>query len=165
VLSAWDLASQYVHVEPDPILNPQVPWGLTGAETHLRVDPPPPFSDQIVDPLGQVLEVTGRVVSVTISWGDGGSSMFLAEQFPLLTGYPNGLARHTYEVKTCDPPASSPRCHPSLASYPLTVAYQWEVEWRDGIAPWADLAVPDTATTVAYPVTEIIAVLATRESP
>jgi hypothetical protein len=160
VLLAWDLASEYVHVEPDPILNPQIPWGLTGAETHLRVDPPAPFSDSIVDPLGQVLEVTGRVVGVTISWGDGAMSSFAEDQFPLLTGYPTGLARHTYEVKTCDPPGSTPRCHPSLASYPLTVSYQWEVQWTDGVAPWAELAVPDTTTTVAYPVTEIIAVLA-----
>ena len=73
---AWDLASQYVHVEPDPLLNPRVPWGLTGAETHLRVVPPPPFSDQITDPLGQVLEVTGKVVEVTINWGDGAVSVF-----------------------------------------------------------------------------------------
>jgi hypothetical protein len=40
------------------------------------------------------------------------------------------------------------------------VSYQWEVQWTDGVAPWAELAVPDTTTTVAYPVTEIIAVLA-----
>ncbi len=160
VLTAWDLASEYVHVEPDPILNPRIPWGLTGAETHLRVDPPPPFSDSIVDPLGQVLEVTGRVVGVTISWGDGSSSSFGESEFPLLTGYPTGLARHIYEVKTCNPPGSTPRCHPSLDSYPLTVAYRWDVQWRGtAAAPWAGLAVPDTATTVAYPVTEIISVL------
>ena len=160
ILAAWDLASEYIHVEPDPLLNPRIPWGLTGAETHLRVVPPPPFSDSITDPLGQVLEVNGRVVAVTISWGDGASATFGEAQFPALSGYPDGLARHTYEVKTCDPPGSTPRCHPSLGSYPLSVVFQWEVQWRGSSSlPFAALAVPDTSTTVAYPVSEIIAVL------
>ena len=159
---AWDLASQYVHVEPDPDLNPRVPWGLTGAETHLRVVPPPPFSDQIVDPLGQVLEVTGRVIGVTINWGDGAASSFSEDQFSLLSGYPDGLARHVYEVKTCTPPGSTPRCHVSLSSYPLTVDFTWEVSWRTDGAPFASLDIPNTSTSVAYPVREIISVLDVR---
>ena len=164
ILAAWDLASQYVHVEPDPILNPQIPWGLTGAETHLRVVPPPPFADSITDPFGQVLEVNGKVVTVTITWGDGFASTFAEPDFPLLTGYPSGLARHIYEVKTCDPPGSTPRCHPSLESYPLTVSFRWEVQWRGTSAsPFEALAVPDTVTTVAYPVQEIISVLDTSD--
>ena len=162
ILLAWDLASQYVHVEPDPDLNPRVPWGLTGAETHLRVFPPPPFSDSIVDPLGQVLEVNGRVIGVTIDWGDGAVSSFTEGEFSQLSGYPNGLARHVYEVKTCTPPGSTPRCHPSLSSYPLSVDYVWEVSWRADAAPFAPLAIPNTSTSVAYPVREIIAVLDVR---
>ena len=162
VALAWDLASQYVHVEPDPLLNPRVPWGLTGAETHLRVVPPPPFSDQITDPLGQVLEVTGRVVEVTISWGDGAVSVFPESQFSQLSGYPNGLARHIYEVKTCSTPGSTPRCHPSLSAYPMSVDYRWEVSWRAGPIDWTPLAIPNTTTALAYPVREIISVLATR---
>jgi hypothetical protein len=162
VLLAWDLASEYVHVEPDPDLNPRVPWGLTGAETHLRVIPPPPFSDSIVDPLGQVVEVNGRVIGVTINWGDGAVSSFTEGQFSQLSGYPNGLARHVYEVKTCFPPGSTPRCHPSFTSYPMTVDYIWEVSWRAEGAPFAPLAIPNTTTSVAYPVREIIAVLEVR---
>jgi len=156
---AWELASAYVHVAPDPVLNPQVPWGLTGVETFLQVEPPPPFSEQLVDPLGGTVEVSGRVIGVTIRWGDGNSTTFAETDFPLLSGYPDGIARHIYEVKTCDPPGSTPRCHDTLSSYPLTVSYHWEVEWRDGAAPWAALAVPDTTTSLAYPVREIIAVL------
>jgi hypothetical protein len=162
ILLAWDLASEYVHVEPDPDLNPRVPWGLTGAETHLRVVPPPPFSDSIVDPLGQVVEVNGRVIGVTINWGDGAVASFTEGQFSQLSGYPDGLARHVYEVKTCSPPGSTPRCHPSLTSYPMTVDYIWEVSWRAGGAPFASLAIPNTTTSVAYPVREIIAVLDVR---
>ena len=162
ILLAWDLANQYVHVEPDPDLNPRVPWGLTGAETHLRVVPPPPFSDSLVDPLGQVLEVNGRVIGVTINWGDGATSSFAESQFSQLSGYPNGLARHIYEVKTCSPPGSTPRCHPTLSSYPLSVDYIWEVSWRADTAPFEPLAIPNTSTSVAYPVREIIAVLDVR---
>jgi len=156
---AWELASEYVHVAPDPVLNPQVPWGLTGAETFLQVEPPPPFVDQLVDPLGGTVEVTGRVIGVTVSWGDGHTATFTEAEFSFLSGFPDGLARHVYEVKTCDPPGAKPRCHATLSSYPLVVSYQWEVEWRDGAAPWAALPVPDTTATVAYPVKEVIAVL------
>ncbi|GEM_PF-2789909 len=156
---AWELASEYVHVAPDPVLNPQVPWGLTGAETFLQVEPPPPFADQLVDPLGGTVEVTGRVIGVTVSWGDGHTATFTEAEFSFLSGFPDGLARHVYEVKTCDPPGAKPRCHATLSSYPLVVSYQWEVEWRDGAAPWAALPVPDSTATVAYPVKEVIAVL------
>jgi hypothetical protein len=126
------------------------------------VVPPPPFSDSIVDPLGQVVEVNGRVIGVTINWGDGAVASFTEGQFSQLSGYPDGLARHVYEVKTCSPPGSTPRCHPSLTSYPMTVDYIWEVSWRAGGAPFASLAIPNTTTSVAYPVREIIAVLDVR---
>ncbi|MGH8927435.1 MAG: hypothetical protein ACRDWH_03725 [Acidimicrobiia bacterium] len=144
------------------MLNPQVPWGLTGAETHLGLNPPPPFADSIVDPTGAVLEVVGSVAAIVIDWGDGESLTFPPEAFPLLTGYPDGIARHIYEVKTCDPPGSTPRCHQSLASYPLEVRFQWFVQWRVGGAGWATLAVPDTVTAVSYPVREVISVLDSR---
>ena len=51
---AWDLVKDYVHQLPDPRLNPEVPLGLVGADTHVAVDPPPPFGDSIVSPLGQL---------------------------------------------------------------------------------------------------------------
>ncbi|MGQ0848598.1 MAG: hypothetical protein ACT4OP_05685, partial [Actinomycetota bacterium] len=162
-LLAWDLVKDYVHQDPGPVLNPRVPWGLTGAETHLGLTPPQPFADSIVDPLGRLLEVEGRVAAVTINWGDGAAVTFPPEVFPLLTGYPDGIARHTYEVKTCDPPGSTPRCHPSLASYPLEVRYAWFVQWRVDGGPWTFLGIPDTTTSVAYPVKEVIAVLDVRE--
>ena len=60
---AWDLIRDYVHQVPGPSLNPAVPWGLAGAETHLGLTPPPPFADSIVDPTGEVLEVTGSVAA------------------------------------------------------------------------------------------------------
>ena len=47
---AWDLIKDYVHQVPGPNLSPAVPWGLTGAETHLGLTPPLPFADSIADP-------------------------------------------------------------------------------------------------------------------
>lgn len=155
---AWDLVREYVHQLPNPDLNPEIPYGLTGADTFAAIDPPPPFAASIVAPLGQ-LDVEAWVAAVTVDWGDGTVTNFPPEAFPELTGYPDGLARHLYEVKTCDPPGSGPRCHPSLTAYDLEVRYQWQVRWRVGFGPWVGLAVPDSTTTAAYPVQEVIAVL------
>ena len=162
-LLAWDLIRDYVHQVPGPSLNPAVPWGLAGAETHLSLTPPPAFADSIVDPTGAVLEVIGSVAAITVDWGDGTSLTLAPETYALLTGYPDGAARHTYEVKTCEDPGSSPRCHDSLSSYPLRVRFQWLARWRVGGGDWTTLSVPDTETTVSYPVQEIISVLDDRD--
>ena len=161
-LLAWDLIKDYVHQVPAPVLNPAVPWGLTGAATHLGLDPPLGFTDSIASPTGGVLEVMGSVAAVTVDWGDGAYVTFGPETYPLLTGYPEGAARHTYEIKTCAEPGSSPRCHPSLSAYPVQVRYQWFAQWRVGGGAWTALAVPDTEATISYPVREIISVLDDR---
>jgi hypothetical protein len=154
----WDLIREYVHQRPQPELNPAIPLGLAGAETHVAVDPPSPFAASIVSPLGQ-LEVEAWVGAVSIDWGDGTRVNLPPESFPLLTGYPDGIARHVYETKTCEPPGSGRRCHSSLSAYPFEVIYQWQVRWRVSAGAWQELAVPDSATSLAYPVQEVIAVL------
>ncbi|MBK5268657.1 MAG: hypothetical protein JJE47_14615, partial [Acidimicrobiia bacterium] len=146
----WDLVRDYIHQIPEPALNPAVPWGLTGAETHLGLTPPPTFADSIAGPNGGELEVFGSVAAITVDWGDGSSLTLAPETYPLLSGYPDGAARHTYEVKTCEEPGSTPRCHPSLSSYPLEVRYQWFVQWRIGTEAWTTLDVPDTTATITY---------------
>lgn len=155
---AWDLVKDYVHQRPDPLLNPEIPFGLTGADTHVAVDPPPPFGGSIVSPLGQ-LDVEAWVTVLSIDWGDGTSTNLPPSTFASLSGYPDGLARHQYQTKTCDPPGSSPRCHPDLSAYDFEVRYQWQVRWRVGSGPWQGLSVPDSVTSLAYPVQEVIAVL------
>jgi hypothetical protein len=155
---AWDLVREYVHQRPQPEINPEVPLGLTGAGTYIALDPPGPFAAAIVSPLGG-LEVEAWVGAVTIDWGDGDTVNLPPEAFPLITGYPDGVAQHTYEVKTCDPPGSGPRCHPTLLAYDLEARYQWQVRWRVGGGDWQPLAVPDSITAVAYPVQEVISVL------
>jgi hypothetical protein len=159
---AWNLISAYVHQLPAPSFNPPVPWGLTGAETYLALSPPPPYADSLSPPAGGVLFVEAWVQAVMIDWGDGVSEAFPPELYPLLTGYPSGIGPHVYEVKTCEPPGSRPRCHESLSSYPLEVSYQWAARWRIGAGDWITLAVPPTTTLTPYPVREVIAVLDTR---
>jgi hypothetical protein len=159
---AWDLISEYVHQLPDPVLNPAVPWGLTGAETFLAVNPPAPFSDALTSPLGRTLEVEAWIGVIRVEWGDGTTTSLPPEAFPYLTGYPDGLAPHVYETKTCLPPGSGSRCHPTLSAYPLTVSYRWIARWRVDGGAFQPITVPDTVTRVAYPVREVIAVLDTR---
>ena len=155
---AWDLVRDYVHQLPAPTLNPEVPRGLTGADTFVALDPPPPFVASIIAPVGQ-LDVEAQVAALTINWGDGNVVNLPPEVFAEITGYPDGIVHHVYETKTCQPPGSSPRCHPSLEAYDFEVRYQWLVRWRVSGGPWQGLAVPNSTTTVAYPVQEVIAVL------
>ncbi len=154
----WDIVNRYIHQRPEPALNPAV--GLTGLDTHVAVSPPPPVSDSLVSPVtGRILEVEIRVASVWIAWGDGGRDTFSRSLFPRLTGYPDGVARHTYETMTCSPAGSGERCHPALSAYPLTVGYDWFVRWRVDAGPWSSLGVPDSTATVAYPVDEIVGLI------
>jgi hypothetical protein len=159
---AWDLITEYVHQTPNPNLNPAVPWGLTGAETFLAVNPPVPFSDSITPPSGGTLQVEAWVGVMVIDWGDGTTTSLPPEAFPYLTGYPDGMAPHVYETKTCLPPGSGPRCHPTLSAYPIRVSYRWIARWRIDSDPFQPITVSDTVTLIAYPVREIIAVLDTR---
>ncbi|MDX1450347.1 MAG: hypothetical protein R3246_14955 [Acidimicrobiia bacterium] len=154
----WEVVARYVHERPQPSLNPAV--GLTGLETHLAVSPPPPVTETLISPVtGRALDVEIRVVAVGVDWGDGHRDVFGRSLFDRLTGYPDGVARHVYEVSTCRPPGSNNRCHPELDAYPLRVAYDWFVRWRVDGESWSVLAVPDSVTTVSYPVDEIVAVI------
>lgn len=155
---AWDLISAYVHQRPQPDLNPIVGRGLAGLDTHVGVLPPLPFDDFLAAP-GRFLEVRAEVAAVAIAWGDGSSDLYPATVFDGLTGYPDGIAQHLYETKTCSPPGSLPDCHPQLPGYPLSVAYQWVAEWRVNGGPWQQLDVAPTATTFDYTVSEIVSVL------
>jgi hypothetical protein len=61
----------------------------------------------------------------------------------VLAGYPDGSATHIYEVK--DPEGAV-----------LTVEYDWTAHWRVGGGSWTALPVPNTTTTVDYPVAEVV---------
>jgi len=156
---AYEVLSSYEHPPPDPLVNPAPGLGVTGMETFIRADPPQPWSDSIVSPItGLTIDVEAWVEALAIDWGDGTETVIPAELFPLLTGYPDGIEPHVYEVKTCDPPGGL-RCHPSLSSYTLTLSYLWEAQYRVDGGEWTALAVDPTVTVIDYPVSEIIGVI------
>ena len=61
-------------------------------------------------------------------------------------GYPDGVARHVYEVK-------------DLTGYDLSISYAWTARWRVVGEDWDSVDVPDTTTSVVYPVAEIVSVI------
>lgn len=155
---AWEAITRYVHNPPAPELNPPVGLGLTGLATHAGVAVPGPWADTITIP-GYTIDVSAEVLALVIDWGDGHTDTFPPDAYPSLTGYPDGIARHVYETKTCDPPGSAADCHPTLSAYPVTVAYHWNAQWRANGGPWIAVNVAPTETATSYPVTEAISTL------
>ena len=155
---AWEAITEYIHDPPTPDLNPPVGRGLTGLETFVSVPVPGPWADTISIPL-YTIDVEVWVNALSVDWGDGNATDYPPEAFADITGYPDGIARHVYEVKTCDPPASAPDCHPDHAAYPLTVSYVWGARWRVNGGEWTTVEVPPSSTTVDYPVTEAVSTL------
>jgi hypothetical protein len=151
--TAWELANRYVHEVPDPLFNPAV--GITGLETYLEVAVPDPVTASLVSPLGTTVVVEIKVAQVLVEWGDGESDNYTEITFARLTGYPDGLARHNYETKTCPTPGG-PRCHPSLREYEIQVDFDWFVRWRVGSGAWSTIAVPNTTALLGYDVDEIV---------
>lgn len=151
--SAWELTNRHIHQRPEPSFNPDA--GITGLETYLAIQVPPPISDSLVSPIGTTVAVDIKIARVIVDWGDGNSDTFTESAFRHLNGYPNGIARHIYETKTC-PTSGGPRCHPELDEYQINVEYDWFVQWRVNTGPWSTIAVPNTTASVPYDVDEII---------
>ncbi|HSJ35915.1 MAG TPA: hypothetical protein VLB85_12760, partial [Acidimicrobiia bacterium] len=139
-------------------LNPPIGLGLAGLETHAGFPVPGPWTDTISIP-GYVLDVEVVVTATTVEWGDGAADTFPPEAYPQLTGYPDGLARHVYEAKTCLPAGSADDCHPDLEAYPVIISYQWGARWRANGGAWITVSVPPSTTSVDYPVTEAVSTL------
>jgi hypothetical protein len=140
---AWEYVTQYIHAPPAPDISPRPGDGLTGMQTHLGVPVPADHATQLSS-AGTTLDVEIVVSAVVVEWGDGTRDTFPTEGASL-TGYPNGTAVHVYETKD--------------EALTVTVAYDWTARWRVVGGTWALLAVPNTATTVVYPVAEIVSVL------
>lgn len=155
---AWNAITEYVHNPPAPDLNPPVGRGLTGMETHVGVPVPGMWADTISIPL-YTIDVEVWVDALTVDWGDGTVTSYPPDAYPNLTGYPDGIAHHIYEVKTCDPPGRDRDCHPDHRAYPLTVSYVWSARWRANGGTWITVDVPPSSTTVDYPVIESESVL------
>ncbi len=139
----WEYITDYIHPPPAPDLNPPEGDGVTGLETFVGL-PIPADHSAVLNSGGTLLEVEIDVSAVIVDWGDGTRATYPAET-SALTGYPDGIATHVYEVKD--------------ANYQLTASYDWTARWRVSGGVWQPVAVPDTSTTVGYPVDEIVSVI------
>ena len=139
----WDYVHSYLHNPPLPDVNPQAGDGVTGLPTYLGTIVPP-FHETVLTGGTATLEVQIEVVSVVVDWGDRTVIHYPSDP-KMLAGYPSGAAWHIYQTK-----------HDELA---LAVSYRWAVRWRISGGPWLNLVVPDSTTTVDYPVSEIVSIL------
>lgn len=140
---AWQYVMQYIHDPPTPDLNPRPGDGVTGLDTYVGVPVPDPHIAQL-SAGGSTLDVYIEVSSVIVHWGDGKTDHY-PPTGAALAGYPDGFATHIYEIKK--------------DAAPISVSYDWTARWRLVGGSWEFLAVPNTTTTVDYPVSEIVSVL------
>lgn len=137
---AWNYVIQYIHPPPTPELSPKAGDGVTGLDTYVGLPIPDQHSAQIASG-SSTLDIYIEVSAVVVSWGDGDSNNYPATS-TALAGYPDGFASHTYEIKD--------------DGAPITVEYDWTARWRVLGGSWEFLAVPNTTTSVDYPIAEII---------
>lgn len=139
----WEYVLSYTHPPPRPDLSPEPGFGVTGLETYLGVSVPERHTAAL-SAGGLALQLEIEVARVIVHWGDGTITTYPSDGPPLVAG-PDGPASHIYEQKK--PTAQ------------LAVAYTWDVRWRPVGAAWSTLAVPETLTTVDYPISEIVSVI------
>ncbi len=144
VSTAWEYVYDYIHPPPTPEVNPAPGDGVTGLDTFVGVQIPDDHSATL-SAGGTTVFLSIEVSAVVVEWGDGGQDTYPATE-SALSGYPDGIASHIYEIK-------------SEGALDLRVSYDWTASWRVAGGPWTPIAVPDTTTTVAYPVAEIVSVL------
>jgi hypothetical protein len=90
------------------------------------------------------VDIEIEVSGVIVDWGDGRRQTFPASE-AAMAGFPEGIANHVYETKG--------------AGYDLLVSYDWTARWRVVGESWELLDVPNTTTSVVYPVNEIVSVI------
>ena len=138
---AWDYVMSYIHDPPVPDLNPEPGQGVTGLDTFVGVAVPEDHAASLSSGVSS-LQVEIEVDAVIVHWGDGATDTY-PPSASILGGYPDGSATHIYEVK--DPDGAD-----------LTVEYDWTARWRLVGGVWTPLPVPNTTTTVVYPVAEVV---------
>lgn len=138
---AWEYVMSYVHDPPTPDLNPEPGRGVTGLPTYIGVPVPEEHTTSLTGGISAI-EVEIRVDLVVVSWGDGRTSTYPPDS-GILAGYPDGSATHVYEVKAPE-------------GVTVVVEYDWTARWRLTGGSWAALPVPNTMTTVDYPIAEVV---------
>jgi hypothetical protein len=112
-------------------------------ETYVGVPIPDDHATQL-SAGGVSVDIEIEVSGVIVDWGDGRTQTFPASD-SAMAGYPDGIATHVYETKG--------------ASYDLLVSYDWTARWRIVGESWELLDVPNTTTSMEYPVNEIVSVI------
>jgi hypothetical protein len=138
---AWDYVISYIHAPPTPDFNPEPGQGVTGLATYVGVEVPDDHTGSLTSG-GTAVEVEIEVSAVVVRWGDGSTDTYPPID-EILAGYPGGSAQHVYEVKDAE-------------GLPVTVEYDWTARWRLAGGSWLFLPVPNTTTTVVYPIAEIV---------
>jgi hypothetical protein len=138
---AWNYVMSYVHDPPLPDLNPVPGQGITGLTTFIGVQVPADHTATLTSGASS-LEVEIAVDAVIVDWGDGHTDTFPPTD-TILAGYPSGAAKHIYEVKAPDGAL-------------VSVEYDWTARWRLVGGTWSALPVPNTESTVDYPVGEVV---------
>jgi len=141
----WQYVTEYIHPPPSPEVNPTPGNGITGLDTYVGVAIPEDHETQLASATGVTLDVFIEVSGIEIDWGDSRVDNFPADA-EALSGYPDGVAVHIYEVK-------------DDSGYDLEISYAWTARWRIAGGIWEFLSVPDTTTSVDYPVAEIVSVI------
>ncbi|HET7845885.1 MAG TPA: hypothetical protein VFL72_00210, partial [Acidimicrobiia bacterium] len=142
-VEVWEYVSEYIHPPPVPDVNPTAGDGVTGMETFVGVPIPADHATQL-SAGGVSVDIEIEVSGVIVDWGDGRRQTFPASE-TAMAGYPDGIAFHVYETKD--------------AGYDLLVSYDWTARWRIVGEPWELLDVPNTTTSIGYPVNEIVSVI------
>jgi hypothetical protein len=138
---AWNYVMSYVHDPPRPDLNPEPGQGVTGLATYVGVAVPDDHAANLTSGVSTV-EVEIAVDAVIVDWGDGQTATYPPDS-DILAGYPDGSATHIYETKNAD-------------GVSLVVEYDWTARWRVSSSSWIALPVPNTETTVTYPIAEVV---------
>lgn len=150
----WSRIGAYIHQSPQVEFDPPVPRGVVGIETFAALEVAAPWSYSSTSPYtGRTLRAGVKVREVRIDWNDGPAQRFRGSDLSRFTGYPDGVASHIYQTKSCD--ATAPRCRDELGAYRVRASFLWSGWYRVGSSS-KSLTIPRTSSTWSYPVAEVI---------
>ncbi len=150
----WSEIGTYAHQSPQVSFDPPVPRGLVGIETFAALSVPAPWRYSSTSPYtGRSLSAQVGVRQVKIDWDDGPRQVYSGGDLLRLTGYPDGVASHTYQTKSCN--VTGRRCRQEIGAYRIDTAFVWS-GWYRLAGRRKTLRIPNTSSSTDYPVTELI---------
>lgn len=153
----WSRIGDHAHQSPRVSFDPPSPRGLVGIETFAALSTPDPWRYSSTSPYtGRSLRAEVNVIRVRIDWDDGPGQVYRGGDLGRLTGYPDGVARHTYQTKSCE--EAGPRCRSPLGAYEVETSFIWSGWYALG-GSRKTLRIPSTFSTDGYPVTELISLV------